>query len=158
MKNTKLIIEKMKLSDFDALRALWGESGLHLASYARGKHELDLLIRFNTESCIVAKNNETIIGTAIGAFNGKRAWIYHVAVGPKWQKKGIGSVLLKHVEEILKKKGATKIFLGIAFTNLKVAPFYSKHGYTVMNDAFVMEKDIYEEKQALTEEGGIHEN
>ena len=142
-----MIIEKMKLSNFKDLRALWGKAGLHLAEFERGQYELDQLMNLNPNSCLVAKEDGQIIGSVIGAFNGRRAWIYHMAIDPYWQKKGYGSMLLNEIERALKKKGVTKILLGVLLTNLKVVPFWEKHGYNVMDDAIVMEKDLWESRK-----------
>ncbi len=42
----------------------------------------------------------------------------------------------------MKKEGAHRIHLGVAYTNLKILPFYEKHGYSVVNDALWLGKNI----------------
>ena len=50
--------------------------------------------------------------------------------------------LLKKTEEKLKKRGARKINLGVANSNLEKLPFYTKHGYTLVKDAVWLDKKV----------------
>lgn len=135
-------IKLIKLKNFTKLLTLWKEAGSSVANFEREQKELLMLLKFNPDSCLVATVNSKIVGSIIGAFNGRRAWIYHLAIHPKWQKKGIGSKLLKTVEKILKNKGVTKILLGVSLNNLSTCSFYEKSGYFIMNDAILMSKEL----------------
>lgn len=136
-------IRQMKLEDFDELYALWKRVGLAISDIETEKNEAEMMIQLNKSSCLVAVEEGKIIGTVFGTFNGRWAWIYHLAVHPKWQHKGIGKTLLAQAEKALYAKRATKILLAVALTNLKVAPFYEKQGYSVMNDMLVLQKDFW---------------
>lgn len=135
-------IKLIKLGDFTKLLTLWNEAGLSVVNFKNEQKELQMLLKLNPESCLVAAVNKKIVGSIIGAFNGRRVWIYHLAIHPEWQNKGIGSKLLKRVEKIFKKKGATKILLGVSFDNLSTCSFYEKNGYSIMNDAVLMSKEL----------------
>lgn len=131
------------MAHFDAACALWSEAGLHLSDREREKIEIQQTLIQTPDCSFVLVEDGSLVGAVIGASNGRRAWIYHLAVHPKHQHKGYGMLLLKSAEDALIEKGATKIMLGVAYTNLKVAPFYEKYGYTIMNDAMVMNKDLF---------------
>jgi len=105
------------------------------------------LINDNPDTCFYLKKNSEIVGTIFGAFNGRRAWIYHLCIHPKYQKQGLGTLLVRKVEDELKKKGATKILLSVSVVNLKIIPFYLKLGYKMMNDLVTFENDLWREKQ-----------
>lgn len=137
-----MIIKLIKPEDFTKLLTLWNEAGLSVVNFKKEQKELQMLLKMNPESCLVATINKKIVGSIIGAFNGRRVWIYHLAVHPNWQSKGIGSKLLKKIESIFKKKGATKILLGVSFNNLSTCSFYEKNGYSIMNDAVLMSKEL----------------
>lgn len=139
-------IQVINKNDFNSVMKLWKKVDLPLAPLSREKREIELLIKYNPDTCLVIKENAKIIGTILGAFNGRRAWIHHLAIDPEYQKKGLGSILLNKTEKKLSKKGATKILLYISLDNLKVAPFYEKNGYSVMNDCIVMKKDLWNKK------------
>ena len=124
-------IRKMKQSDFKEMYTLWEKIGpaVNLASINREEKEVIAMIRLNKNSCFVVVENGKIVGTVFGVFNGRRAWMYHLAVDSMYQNKGIGSVLVKKAEKALVKAGATKIRLWVAESNTQVIAFYAKQGY-----------------------------
>lgn len=137
-----MIIREIKQSDFLAVYNLWQEAGLDVAEFTREKKELLMAMKLNQDACLLAEIKGEIIGAVIGAFNGKRAWIYHLAIHPAWQRKGYGAKLFKKVEEVLLKKGATKLMLTVSSKNLKVLNFYKKFGYSLSNGAVMVGKDL----------------
>ncbi len=140
-------VRTMVKKDVNDIYSFWQESGLFVRSVQREKEEVELLIKHNPDTCFIIEKGKKIIGSIFGAFNGRRAWIYHLCIHPQYQKKGYGSLLLKKTEDELRKKGATKILLGVFLTSLKIVPFYKKSGYTVMNDMITFEKDLWKEKK-----------
>lgn len=139
-------IRLMKYSDASGCYDLWKKAGLSVVAFDREVHELKMLIAINSTSCFVACDGNQLIGSVIGAYNGRRAWIYHLAVDPSHQHKGIGTALLQKAEQALESLGATKILLGVGYTNLKIATFYEHHGYSVMNDSVLMQKNYWKAK------------
>ncbi len=140
-------IRKITNKDFNKLTKLWKEVHLNIDSIKREKKETELLLKYNQETCFVIEKNNKIVGSILGAFNGKRAWIHHLAIHPNDQKKGYGTLLINKIEKKLIKKGATKILLGVNLKNLRVASFYEKLGFEVMNDSITMVKDLWKEKK-----------
>lgn len=138
-----MVIRPMTNADIPAVCAVWKKAGLVIADYGREQYELATLIAGNPNTCLVAVSGNTVVGTVIGAWNGRRAWIYHLAVIPAWQGKGVGSALLQKVETVLKKHHATKMILGVGWPNLKVLPFYFRQGYHPMPDMLILSKDFY---------------
>ena len=67
------------------------------------------------------------------------------------EQRGIGSQILKHLEEELKNGGCQKVTLYVRKSNLKAQKFYDKNGYDIVDiiynhypddrdDAYLMEK------------------
>ena len=54
---------------------------------------------------LVAEDQGNIVGTVIGGFDLWWSWIYRVAVDQKSQRKGIGILLLKGIQERFKARG-----------------------------------------------------
>lgn len=134
-------IRLMEIEDFDSMYNLWKKVGLNVADYEDEKEDTKQIIKWNPLTCFVICDGNKIIGTVLGTFNGRRAWIYHLAVHPLFQKKGLGSKLLQKAEQALKKTGAKRVLLWVNKDNLKVADFYQKHGYSAVDDAIVMGGD-----------------
>ena len=80
----------MKQSDFEEIYALLIKAGLSLAQKEKELYEYKMIFQLNPKCCFVAKEKNKIIGAVFGAFNGKRGWIYHLAVDSKYQNQNIG--------------------------------------------------------------------
>ena len=74
-------------------------------------------------------------------FDGHRGWIYYLAVDPEYRRKGIGTRLMKTVEEKLTNLGCPKLNLQIRANNHHVQAFYETIGYGV-EDRISMGKKI----------------
>lgn len=134
---------RMKVSDLPALFTLWEEAGLTIGNKAREQTEVVMMIKLNPTSCFVTLEEGKIIGSIFGVFNGRRAWIYHLAIDPKYQNIGYGSVLLKKTEMALKARKATRILLWMDQFNPKTLPFYRKNGFKFLHDKRkIMKKDL----------------
>lgn len=142
-------IRTMTVSDIPTVCQVWKKSGLAISDYDREQYELVMVLTMNPQTCLVASVGKSTVGTIIGAFNGRRAWIYHLAVLPEWQSQGVGSLLLSTVEATAKHLGATRILLGVGWSNMKVVPFYTKSGYSAMMDMFIMQKNLYRGENAM---------
>ena len=55
----------------------------------------------------------------------------------KHQGKGIGGILLKHLETILYQKGITSLTIPTQFENKQACNFYSKQGYSIFENTFI---------------------
>ena len=136
-------IRLIKKTDFKGLYAMWKKSKLKLDSYKNEKKEFDDMLNINPESCFVAVNKDQIIGSVFGTNNGRRSFIYHLAVHPDWQRKGIGKKLLQKAEYFLKKIGVSRVRLMVDLDNLHVVPFYEKCGYNAYEAySIFMGKDL----------------
>ena len=80
---------------------------------------------------ILAEEKGGIIASAMGGQDGHRGYIYYLAVLPEFQKKGVGTEILKKIETKLLYKGCPKINLFVRNTNLRVQAFYKKNQYKI---------------------------
>ena len=136
-------IQLMKISDIAKVIHLGKKAGLGMALEKRETHEMKQMIIRNPNSCFVAKVQGQVVGCIFGAGNGRRAWIYHLAIDHNWQRQGIGSELLNKTCQVFKAQKITKIILGVHITILKTIPFYEQNGFKVMSDAVLLEKDMW---------------
>jgi ribosomal protein S18 acetylase RimI-like enzyme len=66
----------------------------------------------------------------MAGYDGHRGWIYSMAVAPDRRGQGLGSRLLDHALEALKKRGCVKVNLQILESNEAVRRFYEANGFT----------------------------
>lgn len=120
--------------DYDEVVAFWRESGLTVKP-SDTLQELNKLLVLPGSVFLIAEADRgdmppEVIGTVIGAWDGRRAWIYHLAVKPLARRGRIGSGLMSAVEQSLRDRGATKINLLVEPGNRQAAAFYRALGYS----------------------------
>ena len=125
---TLLKIRTFKLSDYPRVKDLWTESGLR-ASLGDSFEEIKRKISRDSELFLVAELEGIVVGTVLGAWDGRRGWIYHLGVLPMNQRSGIGARLVAEVEARMRSKGVLKVNALIYNTNRNSIAFFKKIGY-----------------------------
>lgn len=121
-------IREFREEDYDAVVRVWREAGLTLKP-SDTLPELRKVIERNPGLLLVAEEEGRVVGAVIGAWDGRRAWIYHLAVLPAAQGRGTGRLLMDELERRLRAAGATKLNLLVERANAPVADFYRHLGY-----------------------------
>ena len=91
---------------------------------------------------IAESDDKKIAGIVMAGYDGHRGWIYSLGVLPEYREEGIGTMLLKHAENELKKLNCPKINLQILSSNKEVTGFYQKNGYRI-EERISMGKILY---------------
>lgn len=105
------------------------------------EHSLQVFMSRNPATCLLLKNDEQIIGTVLAGYDGRRGYIYHLAVHPQFQQKGYGKWLLNQVLSELKALGAKKIHLFVYRNNEKAISFYLHNKWKLRGDIQVLSWD-----------------
>ena len=121
-------IREFRDQDYDAVVGVWRAAGLTIKP-SDTLPELRKVVDRNPGLVLVAEEDGEVLGTVIGAWDGRRAWVYHLAVLPPSQGRGIGRMLMEELERRLHAVGAAKLNLLVERGNAAVAGFYRKLGY-----------------------------
>lgn len=119
-------------SDSDIARVVdfWASIGEapHLGDDPRS---LGLLRTRNSTTLLLVEEERTyrIAGTVLGAFDGRRGWIYRLVVDPGMRRRGIARKLMRRVEEELAAVGCPKVNLMVAADNAPALKLYRSMGY-----------------------------
>lgn len=134
----------MVISDYPFIYSLWQKTpGMHLHSLDNSKTGIKRVIQRNPDLCYVAFNsNQKIIATIIGGTDGRKGYLYHVAVLKQYQRKHIASGLLKKVTQVFRQKGIKKIGLFVVKNNPKGKVFWQKLGYHERPDIVYLDQDL----------------
>jgi len=116
---------------FAGVEALWEEVFPNDPPWNRAAVAIPEKLANQPELFLVAEHAGEVLGTAMAGYDGHRGWLYAIAVKPKFQRSGIGSLLLGEAERRLQAVGCGKINLQIRAGNEAVAAFYRRHGYHV---------------------------
>ena len=79
-----------------------------------------------------------VIGVVIGAFDGRRGYVHHLAVSPEFQNKGYGKQLMEELHKRFRNLNVQKVHLFIEKYNADVINFYKKLGWEIRDDLIMM--------------------
>lgn len=132
--STECHIIKAQAGDIENMLGLWRSiPGLGVGQ-GDEEESLKIFMKMNPNTCLALKINDNLIGTVLGGFDGRRGYLYHLAVHPDHQGRGYGKKLLAQVTQELKLLGAPKIHLFSFEGNPKAAEFYEKQGWERRRD------------------------
>ena len=123
-----LVIREIRAVDGDALRELWKDSGF--GSIGDDDKSLARLARRNPGLVLVATEAGRIVGSALGAWDGRRGWIYHVATAASHRRAGVARRLVEQVERGLRDVGAPKINVLVRSDSDGGPELWKELGYT----------------------------
>ena len=136
-------IREFQLADYEDVIELWKLSGLILRP--GDEHEgIKTKLGRDPDLFLVAEDGNEIVGVVMGAWDGRRGWINHLAVTPNHQRKGIGYALVVELEKRLFRKGAKKVNAQVYRSNTKSFDFFKSCGYEVHSDLVMIGKQLKE--------------
>ena len=121
--------------------ALWRECNL-VRPKNNPKKDLDRKKGFGEELFLVLEEEEKVIGTVMGGYDGHRGIINYLGVHPSYRGQGFGKMLMQAVEKKLKDLGCPQVNLLVWTNNSKVLDFYEKSEYSKANDIVLLRKRL----------------
>ncbi|GAJ25663.1 acetyltransferase [Liquorilactobacillus sucicola DSM 21376 = JCM 15457] len=133
--SSQIKIRKMTSYDYKQAYSLWERTpGMHLREADDSLAEISRLLRFNHDLCYIAEANKKIIGTIMGATDGRRGKIYHLAVDEEFRGLQVAKKLLDLVSLNLNKVGIRKISVCVMNNNELGIGFWEHCGYQKRTD------------------------
>ncbi|MBQ8927909.1 MAG: GNAT family N-acetyltransferase [Oscillospiraceae bacterium] len=128
-------IRRMTPEDYDAIHALWMSCpGMGLNSLDDSRDGIGRFLERNPDTCFVAVEARHIIGAILAGNDGRRGYLYHTAVHPSMQGRGIGKALVGAAMTALHALGIHKTALVVFSGNAQGNAFWEKMGFTVRAD------------------------
>ena len=134
-------IREFKLSEYNKVLELWKSSGLIL----RPGDEIDGIkakLERDPDLFLVAEDGGDIVAVVMGAWDGRRGWINHLAVMPNLRRQGIARALIAELEMRLRERGARKVNAQIYRWNTSSFDFFKAVGYELHNDLVMIGKQL----------------
>ena len=135
-------IRIMQKNDYEGAITLWRSlPGLGLSG-ADKEDQIHRFLEMNPDRCFVAVDQDAIIGTVLGGNDGRRGYIYHLAVDTAYQRSGLGRELVKRCLSALKNTGLQKCHIFVIAENEEGKKFWDRIGWVRRDDILVMSKDL----------------
>jgi len=130
------------ISIYEEVIALW----MHCEGVGLGegdsKQAIGTYLERNPGMSFVAKGNGKIVGAVLAGHDGRRGYLYHLAVDAGWRRQGIARLLVEKCLDALKASGIQKTHLFIFTNNTNGVAFWKSIGWTYRNDINVISKTI----------------
>ena len=138
----KIEIREFSINDYDAAIELWQRvEGLEIAEGDDREGVAQFLAR-NPGLSRVATDGSAIVGVALCGHDGRRGHVYHLAVDPAYQGRGLGKRLLDESLAALRRTGVKRVIIMVADDNLSGRQFWKGSGYEEISGAIAMGIDL----------------
>ena len=139
-----ILISEFTMDDFPVVHVLWQRSGLWMRP-SDGPEATALKLERDPDLFLIARDREgVIVGTVMGGWDGRRAYVYHLAVLPEQRRQGIADALMDELEERFRGLGALKAKTQILLDNEASRAFFKRRGYLREDDCEPWGKELVE--------------
>lgn len=136
-------ISEMKIKDYDEVFALWKNTeGMGLHKQADSRKGIARYLRRNPGLSLVARDEGKLVGTVLCGYDGRRGYLFHLAVDKTCRKKGVGKAMVDRALSKLASIGITKCLIFVFGKNRTGRKFWKHTGWTEQPDVRIMTKDI----------------
>ena len=130
-------IVQFEMGMYEEVFRIWTETGLSLGA-SDTEEQITRSLEYSKELFLVGILEEKIVAVVLGAFDGRRGYVHHLAIDPKFQKRGYGRVMMAELHRRFSKKDVKKVHLFIEVDNNGIREFYKKMGWHTRDDLIMM--------------------
>jgi len=133
---------EFSIDDYDAAIRLWRRvEGLEIAE-GDDREGLAQFLKRNRGLSRVAIDGAAVVGVALCGHDGRRGYVYHLAVDPAYQRCGLGRRLLDECLNGLRSAGVKRVIIMVADDNQRGAEFWKRQGWEEISGAIPMGIDL----------------
>jgi len=133
---------EFSISDYEAALELWQRvEGLEIAE-GDDRESVGHFLARNPRLSKVATDGTVMVGIALCGHDGRRGYIYHLAVDPAYQARGVGKRLMDECLDGLRRIGLKRALILVANDNLRGRKFWSRYGWEEVPGPVVMGIDL----------------
>jgi len=133
---------EFSINDYKAALQLWQRvEGIEIAEGDDQRGIAQFLER-NPGLSRVAMDGSAVIGVALCGHDGRRGHIYHLAVDPDYQGRGLGKRLLHECLDSLHRVGLERAIIMVANDNPRGRGFWLRYGWEEIPGAVPMGIDL----------------
>ena len=134
---------EFRIEDYDSAVELWQRlEGLDVAEGDDRKTIRGFLGRNPGLSRVATNESKNIIGAVLCGHDGRRGYIYHLAVDPAYQGRGLARRLIEECVAGLKRAGLQRANILVAKDNPGGLEFWRRCGWEDLDGAAPMGRDL----------------
>jgi L-amino acid N-acyltransferase YncA len=136
------VISPFIIEVYDEVMQLWHQcEGVGLSG-ADSRENIDHFLEQNPGMSFVASAEGRIIGTVLAGHDGRRGYIYHLAIHPDWRRQDLGRRLVERCLQVLQEAGILKCHLFVFNNNESGVAFWKSVGWEQRSDLLVMSRTL----------------
>ena len=137
------MIRTMTLEDYDAAYDLWIHTpGMGLNTLDDSRDGIARFLARNPGTCFVETQENCVTGTILAGHDGRRGYIYHLAVALSCRKQGIATALVAQTTQALREEGIHKVALVVFQKNEVGNEFWERNGFSCREDLIYRNKSL----------------
>jgi ribosomal protein S18 acetylase RimI-like enzyme len=142
MAETGITTREFVIGDYDRAVALWeAVEGVDLSEGDEREEIAGYLLR-NPGLSRVVEEDGVLVAAALCGHDGRRGWIYHLAVAPAARGKGVGRLLLDGCVTGWRAAGLKRAIILVAGDNATGHAFWLRNGWEDIDGAIAMSLDL----------------
>jgi len=133
-------IEPMSIADFDEVLRLWQNTeGMGLGE-SDSRSAIAQYLERNRGMSLVARDEGKIVATVLCGHDGRRGYLYHLAVAKPHRKSGLGKELVERCLSKLKQIGIFRCNVLVFTDNVDGEAFWKHNGWNKRSNVLMMQK------------------
>ena len=132
----------MRVEDYDDAYALWQRCPGVGLSDADKRCAITSFLNHNPGLSFVCRVDNKLVGTCLCGTDGRRGYLYHLAVDPEFRRQGLGKALVERSFEILKSLDIHKCHIMVFGSNELGLAFWKQVGWILRPEIVVMSYDL----------------
>ena len=125
-----------------ALALFRGCAGVGLSAGDTPAEIAGFLTRNPGLSAVIETPAGSVVGAIMAGHDGRRGFLYHLAVHPDERRRGLGRALVHHCLGALRSAGISRVSIHIFGDNRRGAEFWDKLGWRVRTDLSVLQYEL----------------
>ncbi|WP_425617178.1 GNAT family N-acetyltransferase [Anatilimnocola sp. NA78] len=136
----KYTLSELLPGDYDAVMTLWNTAPGVRASETR--EEFERILLRNPGLSTAARVEGEIAGAVLCCHDGRRGYLYHLAVADKFRRQGIARELVARSLNLLEKEGIGRCTIFLVADNAQGKFFWEQLGWFERTDLVAFAKDL----------------
>jgi len=133
---------EFRIDDYDAAVDLWNRvEGLDVAE-GDDRETIRRFLKQNAGLSRIATEGATVIGAVLCGHDGRRGYIYHLAIEPRLHGRGVGRRLIEECLAGLKRAGLERANILVAKDNPRGLEFWRRCGWEDLDGAAPMGRNV----------------
>ncbi len=134
-------IREFSLHDYQAAIRLWkAADGMDVPP----REEVERKLERDPELFLVAEDGSDLVGVVMGTYDGRRGWIFRLAVDPARRRGGVARALIDELERRYQAMGVKQLRLLTVSGNAPARRLWEHLGYRPFEDVVLYWKDLGE--------------